>query len=103
MDTGDTVMNQVALVMRLLHNEEMRSLQTEANRIIVRFHKRLMLYFMCSVISYNLYVCFSQTMILLDRKAPLVNPKKVETQKLTANPITDTKLGRMGRNVPPGR
>ena len=42
-------------------------------------------------------------MILLDRKAPLVNPKKVETQKLTANPITDTKLGRMGRNVPPGR
>ena len=41
MDTGDSVMNQVALVMRLLHNEEMRSLQTEANRIIVRFHKRI--------------------------------------------------------------
>ena len=40
MDTGDSVMNQVALVMRLLHNEEMRSLQTEANRIIVRFYKR---------------------------------------------------------------
>jgi len=55
MDTGDSVMNQVALVMRLLHNEEMRSLQTEANRIIV------------------------------------------ETQKLTANPITNTKLGRVGR------
>jgi len=54
-DTGDDVMNQVGLVMRLLHIEEMRKLQTEANKIIV------------------------------------------QTQTITANPITDTKLGKIGR------
>ena len=54
-DTGDDVMNQVGLVMRLLHIEELRKLQTEANKIIV------------------------------------------QTQALTANPITDTKLGKIGR------
>ena len=101
MDTGDSVMNQVALVMRLLHNEEMRSLQTEANRIIVRFrraHLEVLFELQENDCKNNFAI-----MILLVGKAPLVNPKKVETQKLTANPITDTKLGRMGRNVPPGR
>ena len=32
LDTGDDVMNQVALVMRLLHIEELRELQTQANK-----------------------------------------------------------------------
>ena len=45
----------LALVLRLLHIEELRKLQTEANRVIV------------------------------------------ETQSLTANPITDTSLGKVGR------
>ena len=55
LETGDKAVNQAALVLRLLHIEELRELQNEVNRAIV------------------------------------------ETQKLTANPITNTKLGRVGR------
>ena len=44
------------MVLRLLHIEELRKLQTEANRVIV------------------------------------------EIQRLTANPITDTALGQVGRS-----
>lgn len=55
LDTGDKALNQTALVLRLLHIDELRQLQNEVNRAIV------------------------------------------DTQRLTANPITDTKLGRVGR------
>jgi len=55
LETGDKALNQTALVLRLLHIDELRQLQNEVNRAIV------------------------------------------ETQKLTANPITNTKLGRVGR------
>ena len=55
LDTGDKALNETALVLRLLHIDELRQLQNEVNRAIV------------------------------------------ETQRLTANPITDTKLGRVGR------
>merc|ERR1712037_345448 len=54
-DLGDKALNEAALVLRLLHIEQLRKLQTDANRALVKI------------------------------------------QQITANPITDTKLGHVGR------
>ncbi|RWS30951.1 UPF0568 protein-like protein, partial [Leptotrombidium deliense] len=55
LDTGDVVLNRAAKVLRLLHIEDLRNLQTQINQLIVT------------------------------------------VQSLTANPKTDTALGKVGR------
>ncbi|CBY13062.1 unnamed protein product [Oikopleura dioica] len=54
-DLGDKALNEAALVLRLLHIEQLRKLQNDANRALVQI------------------------------------------QKITANPLTDTNLGQVGR------
>ena len=54
-DLGDKALNEAALVLRLLHIEQLRKLQNDANKALVKI------------------------------------------QQITANPITDTNLGQVGR------
>ena len=71
---GDKDVDEVAAILRLLHIRDLRTLQTQVRNIIL-------ITWICDYISDNFQI----------------NECIVAIQTITANPKTDTRLGKVGR------